>query len=148
MALIRLIVNLLIAFIYPIVLLMVIFCIFVESQVLFKKYWIMRKKISKKVILNLIKDDLKHQHTICGLNMLGFKNDNSVLGISKSIFSIMELNTHDRRLEHLTDGYYDRAYRVTEIAVNDLESFDRLAVEIYNWLLKEKRTYQKRLSKN
>lgn len=105
----------------------------------------MRKKNSRKLIIDLIKDDLNHQHTVLGLSMLGFKNDNSMLGISKSIFSIMELNTHDRRLEHLTDEYSDRTYRVTEIAVNDSESFDRLAVEIYNWLLKEQRTYQKKL---
>lgn len=108
----------------------------------------MQKKISKKVIIQLIKDDLKHQHTVLGLNLLGFKTDNGMLDISSSVFSLMVLNINDRRLEHLTDQYYDRAYHVLEIAFNDSESFERLATEIYNWLALERRKYLKLLSKS
>lgn len=108
----------------------------------------MQKKISKKVIVGLINDDLKHQHTVLGLNILGFRNDDSMLQISNSVFSMMELNINDRRLEHLTDQYNDRAYHVTEIAVNDLESFERLATDIYNWLALERRKYLKLMRKS
>jgi hypothetical protein len=108
----------------------------------------MQKKISKKVIVGLINDDLRHQHAVLGLNILGFSNDNSMLRISNSVFSIMELNINDRRLEHLTDQYNDRAYHVTELAINDSESFERLATDIYNWLALERRKYRKLMRKS
>lgn len=108
----------------------------------------MQKKTPKKVIIQLIKDDLRHQHTILGLNLLGFSNEDSSLNICISVFSLMELNTNDRRLDHLTDEYSDRAYHVTEIAFNDKESFERLATEIYNWLSLERKKYLKLLSKS
>lgn len=108
----------------------------------------MQKKTPKKVIIQLIKDDLRHQHSVLGLNMLGFKNDNSMLDICRSVFSIMELNINDRRLDHLTDQYCDRAYHVTEIHYNDKESFERMATEIYNWLMLERKKYLKTLQKS
>lgn len=107
----------------------------------------MRKKISKSTIVNLIKEDLRHQHTILGLNLLGFDHDNGMLDISRGVFSLMELNINDNRLQHLTDEYCDRAYHVIEIAFTDNESFERLATEIYNWLTLERRKYLKLLSK-
>lgn len=108
----------------------------------------MQKKISKKLIVELIKDDLKHQHTIWGLNQLGFDNDNAMLDICASVFSLMELNTNDRRLEHLTDQYCDRTHHITEFAFNDHESFERLATGIYDWLALERRKYKKLLLKS
>lgn len=107
----------------------------------------MQKKTPKKVIIQLIKDDLKHQHTIWGLNLLGFDHDNGMLDISRSVFSLMELNTNDRRLEHLTDQYCDRTHHITEFAHNDQESFERLATGIYDWLALERRKYKKLLLK-
>jgi hypothetical protein len=107
----------------------------------------MRKKISKATIVNLIKDDLKHQHTVLGLNLLGYKHDDSSLDICISIFSLMELNINDKRLERLTDEYCDRSYHVTEIAFNDSESFNRMAEDIYHWLTIERRKYRKLLAK-
>lgn len=106
----------------------------------------MCKKVSKATIIKLIIDDLKHQHTVLGLNMLGFGKD-SMLDICRSVFSIMELNINDRRLDHLTGEYFDRAYHVIEIAFNDNESFERLATEIYNWLTLERKKYLKTLQK-
>jgi len=103
----------------------------------------MRKIISKSTVVNLIKEDLRHQHTVLGLNLLGFDHDNGMLDISRSVFSLMELNINDNRLQHLTDEYCDRAYHVTEIAFNDKESFERLATEIYNWLTLERKKYLK-----
>lgn len=108
----------------------------------------MQKKPSKKLIVQLIKDDLKHQHTIWGLNLLGFENDNATLDICISVFSMMELNTNDRRLDHLTDQYNDRSYHVTELHFNDNESFERLATGIYDWLALERRKYKKLLRKS
>lgn len=108
----------------------------------------MQKKTPKKIIVQLIKDDLKHQHTVLGLNILGFSNDNSILCISNSVFSILELNINDKRLEHLMNEYNDRAYHVTEIHATDSESFERLATEIYNWLTLERRKYKKVLRKS
>ncbi|WP_341900726.1 hypothetical protein [Fluviicola taffensis] len=108
----------------------------------------MRKKNSKSTIINLIKDDLRHQHTVLGLNLLGFDHDNGMLDISRGVFSLMELNINDNRLQHLTDEYCDRAYHVTAIAFNDNESFERLATEIYNWLSLERKKYMKLLSKS
>ena len=108
----------------------------------------MQKKTPKKVIIQLIKDDLRHQHTVLGLNLLGFDHDNDMLDICRAVFSLMELNLNDRRLDHLTDEYCDRAYHVTEIAFNDNESFERLATEIYNWLALERKKYMKLLSKS
>ncbi|MNU46055.1 hypothetical protein D3C71_349090 [compost metagenome] len=108
----------------------------------------MQKKISKKVIIQLIKDDLKHQHTVTGMNLLGFGNDNAELNICISVFSLMELNINDRRLEHLINEYNDRAYHVTEIHFNDKESFERLATGIYDWLVLERRKYLKLLRKS
>ena len=109
---------------------------------------LIEKKLPKKTIIRLIKDDLRHSKLVWGLNMLGFRNDNAVLSISQAVFEIMELNTNDRRLDHLTDEYSDRSYQVNEYASNDSESFHRLAVEIYNWLLKERKKYKKRLLEN
>lgn len=108
----------------------------------------MQKKTPKKVVIQLIKDDLRHQHSVLGLNMLGFSNENSMLDICRSVFSIMELNINDRRLDHLTNEYCDRAYHVTEIHYNDKESFERLATEIYNWLILERKKYLKTLRKS
>lgn len=108
----------------------------------------MRQKISRSTIIQLIKDDLRHQHSVLGLNMLGFSNDNSMLDICRSVFSIMELNINDRRLDHLTNEYCDRAYHVTEIHHKDNESFERLATEIYNWLILERKKYLKTLRKS
>lgn len=107
----------------------------------------MRKKISKTTLVNLIKDDLKHQHTVLGMNILGFENDDSSLDICISVFSLMELNINDRRLEKLIDEYNDRAYHVTEIHYKDKESFERLATSIYDWLVLERRKYRKLLAK-
>ncbi len=108
----------------------------------------MQKKTSKKVIIQLINDDLKHQHTITGLNLLGFGNDNAELNICASVFSLMELNINDKRLEYLTEQYHDRAYHVTEIHFNDKEAFERLATGIYDWLALERRKYKKLLRKS
>lgn len=107
----------------------------------------MHKKNSRKLIIQLIKDDLKHQHTVLGLNQLGFKNDNSLLDICQSVFSLMELNINDKRLEHLTDQYCNRASTVTGIMVTDTASFDCLATEIYNWLILERKRYNKLIDK-
>ncbi|MGV3609648.1 MAG: hypothetical protein ACO1N0_01780 [Fluviicola sp.] len=104
----------------------------------------MKKIIPKKTIISLIKDDLKHLKLTLGLNMLGFKNENSELDISKTIFQMMQLNIHDDRLEHLKETYFERIYQVTEIAHNDSESFHRLSIEIYNWLQKEQKRYKKK----
>ncbi len=109
---------------------------------------LMQKKTPKKVIIQLIKDDLRHQHTVLGLNLLGFDHDNGMLDISRSVFSLMELNLNDRRLDHLTDEYNDRAHHVTEFAFNDKESFERLATGIYDWLALERKKYWKQLSKS
>lgn len=108
----------------------------------------MRQKIPRSTIIKLIKDDLRHQHSVLGLNMLGFSNENSMLDICRSVFSIMELNINDRRLDHLTNEYCDRAYHVTEIHHKDNESFERLATEIYNWLILERKKYLKTLRKS
>ncbi|MNJ86511.1 hypothetical protein D3C87_40110 [compost metagenome] len=108
----------------------------------------MQKKTSKKVIIQLIKDDLRHQHTVFGLNLLGFKNDNATLNICVSVFSLMELNINDNRLQHLTDEYCDRSHHVTELTFNDKESFERLSTEIYNWLALERKKYIKMLQKS
>ena len=108
----------------------------------------MRKKISKSTIVQLIKDDLKYQHTVWGLNTLGFSHDDGALGICQSVFSLMELNANDNRLQHLTDEYCDRSYHVTEIHFKDKESFERLATDIYNWLALERRKYLKLLRKS
>lgn len=105
----------------------------------------MEKKLPKKTIVNLIRDDLRHLKLVWGLNLLGFGGDNAELDISQSVFSMMDLNMSDRRLDHLTDEYCDRAYIVNDYASNDGESFERLAVEIYNWLLKERKKYRKLL---
>ena len=103
----------------------------------------MRKKISKQTIINLIKDDLYHQHIILGMNILGFGNGDSMLNICVSVFSLMELNINDRRLEKLVDEYNDRAYHVTEMHHDDKESFERLATAIYDWLVLERKKYRK-----
>ncbi len=108
----------------------------------------MRRKNFKATIIKLIKDDLRHQHTVSGLNLLGFSHDDAYLDICIAVFSLMELNINDRRLEYLTDQYCDRAYHVTEFAFNDNESFERLATGIYDWLALERRKYKKLLSKS
>lgn len=108
----------------------------------------MIKKLPKKTIIRLIVDDLRHMKVVWGLNMLGFKNDGCELDISRTIFYVMDLNINDTRLDHLTDEYNDRSYQVTEIAVNDSESFQRIAVEIYNWLSQERKKYKKCLNEN
>lgn len=105
----------------------------------------MRKKISEKIIISLIYDDLRHLKIVWGLNMLGFSSKGVELDISQIVFSLMELNTNDRRLDHLTNEYYDRSYQVNEIASNDSESFQRLATEIFNWLSTERKKYRKQL---
>src|SRR5689334_8854996 len=97
----------------------------------------MHQNFSKNLILNLIKDDLKHQHTVLGLQNLGFNNDNSMLNICSSIFAMMGLRSTDPQLEHLTNEYCERTVRVAEIAVDDTKAFERLAEEVYAWLESE-----------
>jgi hypothetical protein len=82
------------------------------------------------------------------ISPLEVDHDNGMLDISRGVFSLMELNINDNRLQHLTDEYCDRAYHVTEIAFNDNESFERLATEIFNWLVLERRKYKRLLSKS
>lgn len=108
----------------------------------------MQKRISKKVIIQLIKDDLKHQQIILGLNILGFKYGSTLLETSKAIFLIMNLNIYDKRLEHLPEEYAERTYRITEIAIKDSKSFERLAIEIYNWLASERKKYLRLLKES
>ena len=104
----------------------------------------MNQKIAKKTVICLIKNDLKHSQLVLGLNMLGFKNEKSQLDISKAVFSMMNLNINDKRLDYLNDVYSERTYQVTEIAFNDSEAINRLAIDIYNWLLKEQKRYKKK----
>lgn len=108
----------------------------------------MNQKFPKKIIIGLIKDDLRHTKLVSGLNLMGFSSDNYGLNISRALFYVMELNTDDRRLERIRDEYCERTARVEEFARNDSESFDWLAKDIYNWLLKQSKKYQKTLLKN
>lgn len=108
----------------------------------------MKTNFPKKLIICLIKDDLRHFKLTSGLNLLGFKGEHSSLNISRVLFYLMDLNMQDKHLAHIRDEYQDRSYQVTELATNDSESFERLAVDIYNWLLKERKTYRKKLLKS
>ncbi len=107
----------------------------------------MQKKIFKNLIIQLIKDDLKHKHTVTGLNLIGFRNDNADLKICISVFSLMGLNINDKRLKHLNEQYNTRTYHVTEIHYSDNEAFEHLATGIYDWLARERKKYKKLLRK-
>ena len=106
----------------------------------------MSQKLPKKLIICLIKDDLRQTKLISGLNQLDLTSDRYTFDISRVLFYVMDLNTEDRRLDKITDDYCERTARVEEFATNDLESFDWLAHDIYNWLLKERKKYKKILS--
>ncbi|MNU97238.1 hypothetical protein D3C71_873010 [compost metagenome] len=108
----------------------------------------MNQKLPKKLMIGLIYDDLNHTKLIRGMNLLGFDSDRYGLNISRVLFYVMDLNTEDRRLDKITDDYCERTARVEEFAGNDSESLDILAGDIYNWLLKERKKYSKRLLKN
>ncbi len=105
----------------------------------------MKTKLPKETILRLIKDDLRHQHLIWGLSILGFRNENALLEINRAVFTLLGLNTFDRRLEHISDEYQNKIYKVVDISNKDTESFQSLATEIYNWLILERKKYLKSL---
>lgn len=96
------------------------------------------------MVICLIKNDLRHLQLVLGLNMLGFKNEKSQFDISKTVFQMMRLNINDKRLDYLIDAYSERTYQVTDLAHNDSEAINRLALEIYNWLQKEQKRYEKK----
>ena len=108
----------------------------------------MNQKLPRKLMICLIESDLRHLKLTDGLNKLGHGSDNDGLHISRVLFYAVGLNTEDRRLDKITDQYAERSTRVEEFAHNDSESFEWLAVDIYNWLKREGKKYQKLLLKN
>ena len=108
----------------------------------------MNQKLPKKLVIGLIFDDLNHTKLIRGLNLLGFDSDRYGLNTSRVLFYVMDLNTEDRRLDRITDDYCERTARVEEFAGNDVESLDILARDIYNWLIRERKKYRRKLLKN
>lgn len=108
----------------------------------------MNQKLPKKLVIGLIFDDLNHTKLIRGLNLLGFDSDRYGLNTSRVLFYVMDLNTEDRRLDRITDDYCERTARVEEFASNDIESLDILARDIYNWLIRERKKYRRKLLKN
>jgi len=92
--------------------------------------------LNKKLILNLIKDDLKNTKLVSGLTELGLDSGKYYLNLGETIVSLMGLD--DKQLdEKLWESYSDCISRVADADIFDSpEKLDFFAQAVYLHLLK------------
>ncbi len=96
------------------------------------------KKISKKLILSLIKDDLINSKLNIGLANLGLQPELYLLGLSDTVFMLLGIKDNEQG-ELLFEQYLDLRQKVQAIDLTkSYESLDHLALEIYNELVMRK----------
>lgn len=99
----------------------------------------------KQLILSLIINDLTNLKLIYSLNDLGLRADDYTLQLNATIFKLIGLNTHDRRLDTLTDEYLELTQKVKRLDVaEDRNQLNELSLEIYNYLQSVRRKLPKR----
>jgi hypothetical protein len=99
----------------------------------------------KALVLNLIIDDLTNLKLIYSLNDLGLRADDYTLQLNSTIFKLIGLNTHDRRLDTLTDKYLELTQKVKRLDVaEDRNQLNELSLEIYNYLQSVRRKLPKK----
>ncbi len=95
----------------------------------------MTKNHSKKIVLSLIKDDLKKWKLIYALQSVGFINHDFDLHIFESILDIMGIERSDTVLDELTPRYLNLVGKVREIDIRfGTNEMEELAEEIYGVL--------------
>lgn len=98
------------------------------------------KLANKKLILSLIKDDLINSKLTIGLDKLGLQPELYLLGLSDTVFMLMSIKNNQRG-EALFEHYLELRQKVEAIDLTkSYESLDGLALEIYNELLKRKKS--------
>jgi hypothetical protein len=98
----------------------------------------MRAAKKKELILSLIKDDLIHTKLISGLRGLGLDPSNYILGLSNTIFLLLNIKD-DKQGEVLFERYLRLLQKVQEVEVTKLhDGLDGMAGEIYEELRKGK----------
>lgn len=100
----------------------------------------------KDLIITMIKDDLTNLKLIYSLNDIGLQADGYSLNLNTTIFKLIGLNTHDRRLDTLTDNYLELTRKVTRLDISkDRNQLNELSLEIYNYLQTVKRKMAKKV---
>jgi hypothetical protein len=98
----------------------------------------MRTAKKKELILSLIKDDLIHTKLISGLRSLGLDPSNYILGLSNTIFLLLNIKDN-KQGEVLFERYLKLLQKVKEVDITKLhDRVGGLAVEIYEELGREK----------
>lgn len=101
-----------------------------------------KTEYSRKIILSLIKDDLKNMRLVHGLNKIGLNANDYTLNLSITIFEMIGINQHDSIAERLLENYIDTTKNTTLFNSDDLwEDLDKLATEIYESLILARETF-------
>jgi hypothetical protein len=87
----------------------------------------------KEFIIQLIKDDLTHQHLINNFESIGFHTDDYALGLSETIFKVLEIDDEN---EELFELYLEKCWEKIECyTCADRKEFRKDAEEIYDFLM-------------
>jgi hypothetical protein len=93
--------------------------------------------VSKSLVIDLIKNDLKNTRLVSGLSELGLDACKYYLTIGDAVFSLMGLEER-RRSEKLREEYSEDLSRITEVDIFEYpDKLDLLATVIYMKLVKE-----------
>ena len=90
---------------------------------------------NKKLLISLIKNDLKNTRLVTGLAELGLDSGKYYLSLSEAIFILMGLEKEEQE-EQLRETYSDLLGSACAIDIfRDTEKYDALADQIYMKLL-------------
>jgi hypothetical protein len=88
---------------------------------------------NKKLILSLIRDNLKNTRLVLGLNELGFSAGDYLLHLSETVIDLMDIKN---LTEDEFESYQDLYEQVIEIDVTeDSKPLNRLSESIYQHLI-------------
>ena len=91
-------------------------------------------KVSKKIIISLLQDDLKHIRQVLQLREIGLGTANRFLKIHESVFDLMGFNPQEIN-DELTEWYFRQTERTLLLKDTGLEmELRKLATEIHNML--------------
>lgn len=99
----------------------------------------MNVRKEKWLIISLIKDDLINCKLVNGLNAIGLIADDYLLHLSHTIFRLLRIEDNLQN-EILYEHYINLTKKVQYINIEDHNTLDKLALEIYNELLSKIRS--------
>lgn len=98
---------------------------------------------NKELLISLITDYLTNFRLVGGLNSLGMNANTYDIHLGDTIFQLMGFGATPKE-ELIYERFYELSQKVMELDIkNQVEPFNTLVNEIYEWLCKERRKYEK-----